>query len=71
MFYRECARLGLVRAHLCTNIYEITSQLVNYYLMNLSFKFHKDPSFRWGDTALFVTLYDLEVKIVVFFHPEL
>ena len=25
--------------------------LVKYYLMNISFKFHKDPSFHWGDMA--------------------
>ena len=24
---------------------------VKYYLMNISFKFHKDPSFRGGDMA--------------------
>ena len=37
--------------------------LVNYYLMNLSIKFYKDRSFRWGDITLFVTLYNLEVEI--------
>ena len=39
--------------------------VVNYYLM--SFKFHKDPSFCWGHIALFVTLYNLEVKILGLF----
>ena len=38
--------------------------VVKSYLMNLSFKFRKDPSFRWGDIPLFVTMYDLELKIL-------
>ena len=33
----------------------------------LSLKFYKDPSFCWGDIALFVTLYNLEVKILCIF----
>ena len=37
------------------------------FARNLSFKFHKDQSFRWGDIAHFVTLYNLEVKIFFFF----
>ena len=32
--------------------------------MSLSFKFYKDPSFR------FVTVYDLEIKIVSFSKPK-
>ena len=32
--------------------------VVSYYLMSLSFKFHKDPIFLWGEIALFVTLYN-------------
>ena len=34
--------------------------------MRLSFEFRKDPSFRWGDIQLFVTVYDLELKILLF-----
>ena len=30
--------------------------LVNYYIVSSSLKFHKDPSFRWGDIPLFVNL---------------
>ena len=41
---------------------------INCYLINISLKFHKDLSFPWGDIALFVTLYNLDVKIFgVFF----
>ena len=43
------------------------SFLVNYFLMSISFTFHKDLSFRCGDIALFVTLYNLEVKMLGFF----
>ena len=45
--------------------------VVDYYLMSISLKFHKDPSFRRGDIALLVTLYNLEVKMLGFFRPEL
>ena len=34
-------------------------------------KFQKDPSFRWGDIQLFVTVYDLENKTLGVFHHEL
>ena len=34
--------------------------------MSKSFKFGKDPTFRSGDIPLFVTLYDLELKILSF-----
>ena len=40
--------------------------VVSLYLMSLSFKFRKDPSFRLGDIPLFVTMYDLELKILSF-----
>ena len=39
--------------------------VVNYYL-----KFPKDLSFRWGDIPLFVTMYDLELKILSFSNPS-
>ena len=35
--------------------------------MSLNLKFHNDQSFRWGDIALFATLYNLEVKILGLF----
>ena len=38
--------------------------------MNLSFKFRKDPIFRWGDISLFVAVYDLELKILSFLKPQ-
>ena len=31
--------------------------VANYYLVSLSFKFHKDPCIRWGDIQLLVTMY--------------
>ena len=37
---------------------------INSYLMSLSLKFRKDPSFRSGDISLFVTVYDLELRIL-------
>ena len=37
-----------MHAHLCTNLYK-KKLVVNSYFMNLSFKFHKDRSFRWGE----------------------
>ena len=39
---------------------------VTYYRMRLSFKFCKDPSFGSGDISLFVTVFDLELKILLF-----
>ena len=44
--------------------------VVNSYLINLSFKFRKDLSFRWGDIPLFVTVHDLELKILSFSNPS-
>ena len=34
--------------------------------MSKSLNFSKDPSFRWGDITLFVTMYDFELKISSF-----
>ena len=39
------ARLRLVRACACTDLYE-KNLVVESYLINLSFKFRKDPTFR-------------------------
>ena len=61
--YGSCAR---VRAWIFTK----NNLVVTSYLMSLSFKFHKDPSFRWGDIPLFVTMYDLELKILSFSKPQ-
>ena len=33
-------------------------------------KFHQDLSFRWGDIPLFVTVYDLGLKILSFSNPS-
>ena len=40
----------------CVRIQIIIWKLVNY-LMSLSWKFCEDPSFRWGDIELLVTMY--------------
>ena len=69
-----------VRQNICERVYDSYAQVrariftkknlvVKSYLMNLSFKFPKDPSFRWGDIPLFVTVYDLELKILSFLKP--
>ena len=50
------ARLDILRACACTNI--LRNYLgVSYFLMSLCKKFHKDPSFRWGDIQLLETMY--------------
>ena len=55
----------------CAQIFKKFFLVVKYYFMSYSLKFYKDPSFRWGDIALLVTLYNLEVKMLGFFHTEL
>ena len=42
---------------------------VTAYPKSLSLEFLKDPSFRWGDIPLFITMYDLELKILLFSKP--
>ena len=54
-----CARVlsrRNVRAHIfascapvCARIFTKNQQTILYYLMNITLKFHKDPSFRYGD----------------------
>ena len=70
IFHCECACLRLVHAHLCTDQDEnlVGCQLLS---VSISFIFHKDSSSCWGDFAPFVTLYNLEVKMLIFFYPEL
>ena len=43
--------------------------VINSYHMSLNFKFRKDPRFCWGDIPVFVTMYDLELKILSFSNP--
>ena len=50
-------------ARVRARIFTKRNLVIKSYLMNLSVKFRKDPSFRWGDIPLFVTVYDLELKI--------
>ena len=40
--FASCARL-------CTRIFMKNQQIIHYYLMNTSLKFHKDPSFHCRD----------------------
>ena len=42
--------------------------VVNCYLMSVNLTFHKDLSFFCGESALFVTLYNLKVKILCLFN---
>ena len=58
------ARVYAPSARILARIFMKILLVLDYYLMNISFKFHKDPNFRWGDIELLVTLYNLEVKIV-------
>ena len=57
-------------ALICAQIFLKCLLVVYYYLLSLSFKFHKDPSYHWGDITLFVTLYNFEVKIAFFFSVK-
>ena len=66
---RMHAHLWLLSANLCTDLHE--NFVARQYLININFKFYKDLSLRWGYIALFVTLNNLEVKILGGFHPEL
>ena len=51
-----------MRARIFTKI----NTLITLHLIRKSLKFRKDPSFRWGDIPLFVTMYDLELKTLLF-----
>ena len=57
--YGSCAR---IRARIFTK----KNLLITSYLIRKSLKFRKDPSFRWGDISLFVTMYDLDLKFLSF-----
>ena len=45
--------------------------VTDYYLISSNLKFRKHPSCCWGDIPLLLILYDLKVRILGFFHPEL
>ena len=60
--FGSCARVH-------TRIFTKNNLVITFYLMSLSFKFRKYQSFRWGDIPLFVTVYDLELKILSFSKP--
>ena len=64
-----CARVYDSYVHVRARIFMKKNLVVESYLINLSFKFRKDPTFRWGDIPLFVTMYDLELKILSFSKP--
>ena len=63
---RDYGSYARVRARIFMKFFLV----INWYLMSLSFKFCKDPSFCWGDIPLFVTVYDLELKILSFSNPS-
>ena len=71
-FYQDLCKNARTRAiNVCTRDEMCTRLFTTRACGSYEFKFHKDPSFRQGDIALFVTLYGLEVKMLGFFHPEL
>ena len=49
MFFEVCAHINASCGHVCAIIFIINFLLVHYYLISLSFKFHKDLSFCYGD----------------------
>ena len=55
--------------HAQARIFTKNFLVVIVYFLSLSLKFREDPSFRWGDIPLFVTLYDLELKKILFSKP--
>ena len=44
-----CAHIFSSCARVCSRIFTKNQQIILYYLMNISLKFHKDPSFHCGD----------------------
>ena len=62
---RNYGSYARVRAQIFTKI----NTLINLYLMKKRLKFRKDPSFRWGDISLFVTMYDLDQNFLSFSKP--
>ena len=41
----------------CARIFTKNHLIIPYYLMNISLKFHKDPSFRYGDICKTITAF--------------
>ena len=64
-----CARVFDSYVGVRARILKKKTLVVESYLINLCFKFRKDPTFRGGDFPLFVTMYDLEQKILSFSKP--
>ena len=60
---------GINHTSACTDLYK-KNLLITSYLMRKSLKFRKDPSFRWGEISLFVTIYDLDLKFLSFSKPQ-
>ena len=65
---RQNAKARVYGSYACVRAQIFTKKhlVVISYLMSLSFKFCKDPTFRWGDIPLFVTMYDYEPKLLLF-----
>ena len=60
------ARVYSSCAHVRARIFTKKISVITSYLLSKSIKFLKDPSFPWGDIPLFVTAYDIELKILSF-----
>ena len=65
---RQNAKARVYGSYACVRAQIFTKKhlVVISYLMSLSFKFCKDPTFYWGDIPLFVTMYDYEPKLLLF-----
>ena len=61
---------NLVTFQTSCGIFTKKNLVITSYLKSKSLKFRKDPSFCWGDISLFVTVYDLELKILSFLKTQ-
>ena len=61
MFWYTCVHVFALFALTCLQIFTKFFLVVHYSVMSLSFKFHKDMIFRWGDIC--------KIERCVFFLP--
>ena len=68
-YFENIRELRIFRLRIFYNFFQVCASLrlvFTSYLLIISVKFRKDPSFRWGDILLFLTMYNLELKILWF-----
>ena len=65
---RQNAKARVYGLYACVRAQIFTKKhlVVISYLMSLSFRFCKEPTFHWGGIPLFVTMYDYEPKLLLF-----